>query len=92
MANAIVTMLTNFVTFTSFFWYLGKNRFRYLGSTYLGVKYGLTDCNTEQSGKKLPSASDIAKADDVELQEIMENAARSMEDLVTQLHDQTSSR
>ena len=37
--------------------------------------------------RELPSASDVAKADDIELQEIKENAARSMEDLITQLED-----
>ena len=39
----------------------------------------------------LPSTSDIAKADDIELQENMENAARSMEDLIAQLDDQMHS-
>ena len=39
--------------------------------------------------EELPSMSDIAKADDTELQEIMENAAISMENLITQLDDQT---
>ena len=34
--------------------------------------------------EELPSSSDVAKADDIELQEIMENTARSMEDLITQ--------
>ena len=29
--------------------------------------------------EELPSTSDLAKANDIELQEIMENAARSME-------------
>ena len=37
--------------------------------------------------EELPSASDIGKADNIELQEIMENTARSMEDLITQLDD-----
>ena len=37
--------------------------------------------------KELPSASYIAKADDIELQEIREIAARSTEDLITQLND-----
>ena len=32
---------------------------------------------------ELPPASDIFKADDIELQEITENAARSTEDLIT---------
>ena len=31
--------------------------------------------------EELPSESDIAKADDIELQEIMENASRSIENL-----------
>ena len=37
--------------------------------------------------EELPSVSDVAKADDIELQEIMENAARSTEDLIIQLDD-----
>ena len=32
--------------------------------------------------EELPSASDIGKADAIELQEFMENAARSMENLI----------
>ena len=39
---------------------------------------------------ELPSASDVAKADDIELQEIMENAARSVEDLIEQLEGTSS--
>ena len=35
--------------------------------------------------EELPSASDIAKADDMELQEIAENASRSIEDLNQQV-------
>ena len=38
--------------------------------------------------EELSSASDVAKADDIELQEITENALRSTEDLITQLDDQ----
>ena len=34
--------------------------------------------------EELPSASDVAKADDIELQEITENASKSTEDLITQ--------
>ena len=33
--------------------------------------------------------SDVAKVDNIELQEIMENAARSTEDFITQLDYQT---
>ena len=34
--------------------------------------------------EELPSASDVAKADNIELEEITRNAARSMEDLTAQ--------
>ena len=37
--------------------------------------------------EELPSASDVDKADDIELQEIMENTVRSTEDLIAQLVD-----
>ena len=37
--------------------------------------------------EELTSVSDIAKADDTELQETTENTARSMEDLIPQLDD-----
>ena len=36
----------------------------------------------------LPSESHITKADDIELQEIMKNASKSMEDLITQFEGQ----
>ena len=39
---------------------------------------------------ELPSASDVAKADDIELQEIMENAARSKENLTEQFECDSS--
>ena len=38
--------------------------------------------------EELLSAFDIAKADDIELQEIMVNTARSTEDLIAQLDNQ----
>ena len=38
--------------------------------------------------EELPSASDVAKADHIELQEITENAAKSTEDLITQFEGQ----
>ena len=37
----------------------------------------------------LPSASDAAKADDIELQEITENAPRGMENLIAQLEGES---
>ena len=40
-----------------------------------------------RAGSQLPSASDIAKADDIELQEIAEKASKSTEDLIFQIKD-----
>ena len=40
--------------------------------------------------EKLPSASDIAKMNDIELQEITENASRSSENLIEQLKGESS--
>ena len=37
--------------------------------------------------EELPSAFDVAKADDIELQEIMKNTTKSMENLIVQLED-----
>ena len=41
--------------------------------------------------EEVPSVSDVAKADDIELQEIRENAAKSTEDLIAQLDNPTHS-
>ena len=38
--------------------------------------------------EELPSAYDVAKADDIELQEITENATKSTEDLIAQFKGQ----
>ena len=40
--------------------------------------------------EEMPSMSDVARADDIELQEIMENVARSMEKLTAQLERESS--
>ena len=40
--------------------------------------------------EELPSTSDIAKMDDIELQEIMENVAKSTENLIVQLKGESS--
>ena len=40
--------------------------------------------------EELCSTSDVAKADDIELQEIMENVARSMENPIEQLEGESS--
>ena len=39
--------------------------------------------------EELPSVSDVANADDIELQEITENVARSMENLTVQLEGES---
>ena len=69
---------------------LGKNRLRDLGFNIPNGK--ITAQQTvilNKTKKELPSVSNIAKADDMELQEIMEKAVRNMEDLITQLRDHT---
>ena len=38
--------------------------------------------------EELPFASDVVKADDIELQEIMENASRSIENLNQQVQEE----
>ena len=40
--------------------------------------------------EELPSVSDVAKADGIELQEITENAVRSMENLIEQFKGKSS--
>ena len=40
--------------------------------------------------EELPSTSDVANADDIELQEITENASRSTENLIEQLEGESS--
>ena len=40
--------------------------------------------------EELPSTSDLAKADDIELQEIMENTARNTDNLIKQLKEEFS--
>ena len=40
--------------------------------------------------EELPSAFDIAKTDDIELQEIVENASKSTEDLILQMKNDQS--
>ena len=40
--------------------------------------------------EELPSMSDVAKADDIGLEEITENASRSMENLIVQLEGESS--
>ena len=65
---------------------LGKNRIYNLGSDVsewpLSRKQAVA---LNKAQEELPSASDIDKVDDIELQEIVENALKSMEDLIFRL-------
>ena len=76
---------------------LGKNRLHKLGF-YIpsdSKVMALQAVMLNRVEHKFPSVSDIAKAGNIELQEIMENAVRSIEDLIAQLeglpHDETTS-
>ena len=61
---------------------LGKNRLRNLGFDILRGKVTAREAVMLNKVKEeLPSASDADKADDIDLQEILENASRSMEQL-----------
>ena len=44
----------------------------------------------DKAKEEMPSTSDVANADDIELQEITENVARSMESLIEQLEIESS--
>ena len=63
---------------------LGKNRLSELGFDIPRGKVAAQQAIMQNRvEKELASASDEAKADDKELQEIMGNTVRSMEDLLT---------
>ena len=65
---------------------LSKNRLRKLGFDIpRGEVTAREAVMLNKVKEELPSASDIAKADDIELQEITENAMKSMEDLISQI-------
>ena len=56
--------------------------------TYLGGSICSAGSNAEQSQEEKTSASDVDKADDIELQEIVENASRSIENLNQQVQEE----
>ena len=67
---------------------LGKNRIYDLGfdvSEWPLSRKQAVALNKAQ--EELPSASDITKADDIELQEIAEKASKSTEDIISQIKD-----
>ena len=70
---------------------LGKNRLGNLGFDIPKGKLTAPQAVMLNNVKEeLPSMSDITKADDIELQEITENASKSMEDLVSQMKNYQS--
>ena len=66
---------------------MGKGRFHKLGffEDKVTAEQAVMLNRVEE---ELPSASDVAKADDIELHEITENAMKSMEDLIAQFEGQ----
>ena len=70
---------------------LGKNRLCNLGFDIpRGQVTAQEAVALNEAEKEMPSASDIAKVDDIELQEITENASKSMEDLISQMKNSQS--
>ena len=70
---------------------LGKNRLHTLGFDIPKGKLTARQAvMLNRVKEELPSTSDITKADDIELQEIMENASKSMEDLILQMKNEQS--
>ena len=70
---------------------LGKNRLRNLGFDIPNGKLTARQAiMLNRVKEELPSTSDITKGDDIELQEIMENASKSKEDLISQMKNDQS--
>ena len=68
---------------------LGKNRLRNLGFDIpRGKSTARQAVMLNGVEEELPSVSDITKANDIELQETMENASKSTEDFITQFEGQ----
>ena len=67
---------------------LGKNRIYNLGfNIFEGPLSRAQAVALNKAQEELPSASDITKADDIELQEIAEKASKSTEDIIFQIKD-----
>ena len=70
---------------------LGKNRLRNLGFDIpRGQVTAQEAVALNEAEKEMPSASDIVKVDDIELQEITENASKSTEDLISPMKNDQS--
>ena len=68
---------------------LGKSRLHNLGVDIPRGKITAREAVMLNKVKEeMPSESDITKADDIELQEITQNASKNMEDLITQFKGQ----
>ena len=68
---------------------LGKNRLRSSGFDIPRSKVTAREAvMLNKMKEELPSESDITKADDIELQEITDNASKSTDDLITQFGGQ----
>ena len=66
----------------------GKNRLHGLGFNIpVGEITARQAIMLNKAAEELPSESDITRADDIELQEIAEKAAKSTEDLISHLND-----
>ena len=70
---------------------LGKNRLRNLGFDIPKGKLTARQAvMLNRVKEELPSTSDITKADDIELQEITENASKGTQDLISQMQNYQS--
>ena len=70
---------------------LGRNRLRNLGFDIPKGKLTARQAvMLNRVKEELPSASDITKVDDIELQEITENASKITEDLISQMKNNQS--
>ena len=70
---------------------LGKNRLSNLGFDIPKDKLTAQQAvMLSRVKEELPSTSDITKVDDIEMQEIKENASKSMEDLISQMKNDQS--
>ena len=69
---------------------LGKNRLRRLGFNIpVGKITAQQAVMLNKAAEELPSESDITRVDDIEFQEIAEKASKSMEDLISQINNQS---
>ena len=91
MNRALMTKDGKLKTFSRLKSIIGKNRLHNLSFNIpMGKPTPRQAVMLNKAKEKLPSTSDIANVDYIELQQIMENASRSMENLVQQLEGESS--